>query len=306
MTAARAPLSDSATHHGAPIALTGLYVPADRPDRIAKAFASEADVVIVDLEDAVHPRLKDEARNAVAGQLERLVTDHGAASSRRASAGDRGVQVRINPHGSRWHEKDLEAVRSLPATVGVRIPKVEDLKTLGPLLEQLDGHAAHVLIESPRGVEHASEISGAGIATIGLGEADLVSALGVANADMLSWQRSRVLNAAAAAKLPPPWMSVYPHHRDLEGLRLSCEAGRRAGFLGRAAIHPAQLPVIREAFLPTPAERERAARTLEAMSAAEDAGAGVWVLEDGSFVDAAMVGWARRVTAISGAVGQAT
>ncbi|MGO1201112.1 MAG: HpcH/HpaI aldolase/citrate lyase family protein [Dermabacteraceae bacterium] len=306
MTTTRPPLHDGAADSDAPITLTGLYVPADRPDRIAKALASEADVVIVDLEDAVHPRHKEEARRTVTEQLGRLMTDYGAASSRPVSASDRGVQVRINPHGSRWHAEDLEAVRRLPATVGVRVPKVEDPETLGLLIEELNGHAAHALIESPRGVEHASEIAGAGIATVGLGEADLVSALGVENADMLTWQRSRVLNAAAAAELPPPWMSVYSHHRDLEGLRRSCEAGRRAGFLGRAAIHPAQLPVIREAFLPTPAEQERAARTLEAMSAAEDAGAGVWVLEDGSFVDTAMVGWARRVMAISGAARQAT
>lgn len=295
MTAPRVPSPEGVGGHEAPIALTGLYVPADRPDRIAKAFASDADVVIVDLEDAVHPQHKDQARDAAVEQLVHLMADHGAASG---GPGERGVQVRINPHGSRWHEKDLEAVRSLPAAVGVRIPKVEHPQTLVSLLEMLGGRAAHALIESPRGVEHAAEIAGAGIATIGLGEADLVSALGVADADMLSWQRSRVVNAAAAAELPPPWMSVHPRHRDLDGLRLSCEAGRRAGFLGRSAIHPAQLPVIREAFLPTPAEQERAARTLEAMSAAEDTGAGTWVLEDGSFVDAAMIGWARRITAI--------
>lgn len=303
MTSPRVPPSKAVAGHDARIALTGLYVPADRPDRIAKAFASDADVVIVDLEDAVHPRLKDQARDTVSEQLVHLMTDHGAESG---GPRDRGVQVRINPHGSRWHEKDLEAVRSLPAAVGVRIPKVEHPETLAPLLEMLGDRAAHALIESPRGVEHAAEIAGAGITTIGLGEADLVSALGVADAEMLTWQRSRVLNAAAAAKLPPPWMSAFSHHRDLEGLRRSCEAGRRAGFLGRAAVHPAQLPVIREAFLPTPTERERAARTLEAMDAAEDAGAGVWVLEDGSFVDAAMVGWARRVAAIGDATRRTT
>lgn len=302
MTAPRVPSPEGVGAHDAPIALTGLYVPADRPDRIAKAFASEADVVIVDLEDAVHPQHKDQARDTAVEQLVDLMAEHGAASG---GTGERGVQVRINPHGSRWHEKDLEAVRSLPAAVGVRIPKVEHPATLVPLLKLLGGRAAHALIESPRGVEHAAEIAEAGIATIGLGEADLVSALGVAEADMLSWQRSRVINAAAAAELPPPWMSVHPRHRDLDGLRRSCEAGRRAGFLGRSAIHPAQLPVIREAFLPTPAEQERAARTLEAMSAAEDTGAGVWVLEDGSFVDAAMIGWARRITAISTAARRA-
>lgn len=116
------------------------------------------------------------------------------------------------------------------------------------LASRLPGHALHALIESPLGVESAFEIASAGI---GLGEADLRSALGVATAEHLGWQRARIVNAAAAAGLEPPAMSVYADVRDLEGLRASCEAGRASGFVGRAAIHPAQLPVIREAFTPS-------------------------------------------------------
>lgn len=272
--------------------MTGLYVPADRLDRIAKALAGTADVVIVDLEDAVHPGAKDAARVGLTSQLAELLATAGRT-------GDGAVQVRVNPQGTRWHDDDLQAVATLPAGVGVRVPKVEDPATVATVRELLPSHAVHALIETPLGVERALEIAGSGITSLGLGEADLVSALCVENAEMLSWQRSRVLNAAAAAGLAPPWMSVYPKFRDLKGLRTSCEAGRRAGFLGRSAVHPAQLPAIRDAFRPDPEHVARAARILGAMRSAEDAGAGVWVLEDGSFVDAAMVGWARRIQSIA-------
>lgn len=272
--------------------MTALYVPADRPDRIAKALGGEADVVIVDLEDAVHPGAKDSARAGLTAELPELM-----ASAGRTDEG--AVQVRVNAQGTRWHDEDLRALAALPAGVGVRVPKVEDPATVATVRELLPGRALHALIETPLGVERAHEIAGSGIASLGLGEADLVSALGVENAEMLSWQRSRVLNATAAAGLAPPWMSVYSQFRDFEGLRASCEAGRRAGFLGRSAVHPTQLPVIRDAFLPGPEQVTRAVRVLEAMRSAEDAGAGVWVLEDGSFVDAAMVGWARRIQSIT-------
>ena len=82
------------------------------------------------------------------------------------------------------------------------------------LASRLPGRALHALIESPLGVESAFEIASAGI---GLGEADLRSALGVATAEHLGWQRARIVNAAAAAGLEPPAMSVYADVRDLEG-----------------------------------------------------------------------------------------
>lgn len=249
-------------------------------------------MVIVDLEDAVHPGAKDQARRGLEAQLGELLQTYG-----RTAPG--AVQIRVNPHGSRWHGDDLRAVDSLPRSVEVRLPKVEDPEVISQLRGRTGDRGVHVLIETPLGVERAAEIAAAGAATLGLGEADLTSALGVENADMLAWQRSRVINAAAAAGLSPPWMSAFPHFRDLGGLRASCESGRRMGFLGRSAVHPAQLPVIRSAFLPSPEETARASRVLEAMDFAEDAGAGVWVLDDGSFVDAAMVGWAQRIHAVA-------
>ncbi len=106
------------------------------------------------------------------------------------------------------------------------------------------------------------------------------------------------MNAAVAAGLPRPPQSVYPHVRDAEGLARSCARGRELGHLGRAAIHPAQLPVIEQAYLPTEEELERARETVERLGA--DA---VGTLGGGEFVDAAMLGAARQTIALADAYG---
>ncbi|MER7083495.1 citrate lyase subunit beta / citryl-CoA lyase [Saccharopolyspora kobensis] len=272
----------------APPPLTLLYVPADRPDRVTKALASNADVVLVDLEDAVAPARKDEARaNAL-----RLLAD---------APTDRPVQVRINHPSTPWHDDDVAALADLPLAVGVRVPKVEAAEEVRRLAAALPDRALHLLIESALGVEHALDIATAApqVASIGLGEADLRSDLHVADETGLSWARSRVVVAARAARLPPPVMSAYPNVRDLEGLAQSCRTGRALGFRGRTAIHPAQLPTIRTAFLPTAEEVERAREVIARLDGATAAGVGALALPDGTFLDVAMLEQARTVLALA-------
>ena len=110
----------------------------------------------------------------------------------------------------------------------------------------------------------------------------------------LDWARGRIVNAARAAGLPRPPQSVYPDIADLEGLAASCAHGRELGFLGRAAIHPAQLPVIERAYLPTAAEFETARSVVEV--AARDEGA--FALE-GQLVDAPVVAAAQQMVALA-------
>ncbi|WP_309068787.1 CoA ester lyase [Microbacterium sp.] len=267
------------------IVLTALYVPADRPDRVSKALTAGADEVIVDLEDAVAPARKRDARAALVDALS-------AASS---------VQVRINARGSAWHDDDLAAIRELPATVAVRVPKIASADDVAAAREVVPGRRIHALIESAIGVERAFDIASAGVATLALGEADLRSQLGLPSGDDagLQWIRSRVVNAAAAAGLPAPMMSAYTDVRDADGLAASCAAGRAMGFLGRTAIHPAQLPVIERAFRPSDAEVDRAREIVERVGSAADDGSGTVVLGDGTFLDVAMVEAARRVLAIA-------
>ena len=273
------------------IALTALYVPGDRPDRVAKALAAGADVVIVDLEDAVAPSSKDLARNAL-----------GEALTGR-DAGGPAVQVRVNAAGSPWHDDDLAAVAALDGEVGVRVPKVESAAQVADIASRVPGRPIHALIESAMGVERAFEIASAGVASIALGEADLRSQLGLprgaAGEPGLAWTRSRMVNAAAAAALPAPQMSAYADVRDLDGLAASCASGRALGFLGRTSIHPAQLPVIRAAFTPSPEEVARAREIVERVGSAAADGSGTVVLADGTFLDVAMLAQARRTLALA-------
>ncbi len=278
----------ASTGEPAPPPLTLLYVPGDRPDRVEKALASAADVVLVDLEDAVAPSAKEEARRGAA----RLLAD-----------GDprRPVQVRVNHPATPWHRDDVAMLRELPQHVGARVPKVESSQEVRALAAALPARELHVLVESAVGVERALEIATASpqVATIGLGEADLRSDLRVSDEAGLAWVRGRVVVAARAAGLPSPVMSAYAHVRDLDGLRASCRVGRALGFCGRTAIHPAQLDVIRAAFLPSEAEVAAAREVVDRVGAAATDGVGAIALDDGTFLDVAMVDHARAVLALA-------
>lgn len=269
---------------GERLPLTLLYVPADRPDRIPKAFAAGADVVIIDLEDAVSPALKETARQHA---VEAAASAPGAC------------QVRVNAAGTPWHDDDLDAVRALPASVGLRLPKCDDRTDLARIVAQTGDRPLHLLIESARGLESAYDLARAhpSVASIGLGEADLRADLGVTDEAGLAWARSRVVCAAAAAGLPSPTMPVFADVADEPGLRESCRTGRALGMVGRTAIHPRQLTVIREVFTPTDAELARAREVLEAASGGTAAGVGAIALPDGRFVDEAVVRQARRLLA---------
>ncbi|SEE40281.1 HpcH/HpaI aldolase/citrate lyase family protein [Jiangella alba] len=274
--------------------LTLLYVPADRPDRAAKALASAAHVVILDLEDAVAPSAKAAARASAAA----LLADAGPG---------RAVQVRVNAPSTPWGGDDLAMVAGLPSFVGVRVPKVSspaDVAAVRSAVRSAAGERpVHVLLETAAGVEAAYAVASApGVASIGLGEADLASDLGVSGPDGLAWCRQRLVVAARAAGLPPPAMAVWTDLRDDDGLAASCRAGRALGFVGRSAIHPRQLPVIEAAFRPSPDEVARAAEVVAAVEAAAASGSGVAVLPGGRFVDVAMVEQARRVLALAGDV----
>ena len=265
--------------------LTLLYAPGDRADRVWKAYGSGADSIVIDLEDAVAPENKADARSTLAGLIG-VVTALPAAHRP-------GIQVRINAPGTEWHDADLSAIAALPRNVSVRVPKCESAADVQRVCDRLPARRVHLLVESAIGVERAYDLASAHrhVASIGLGEADLTADLGVIDEDGLTWARSRIVVASAAAGLQSPAMSVYPHVTDLDGLRASCLRGRALGFRGRAAIHPRQLDVIRETFRPTEAEVSQAQAVLSALPGGQGAAA----LPDGTFVDAAVMKQARRL-----------
>ncbi|WP_448317924.1 HpcH/HpaI aldolase/citrate lyase family protein, partial [Streptomyces sp. CO7] len=192
--------------------LTLLYVPGDRPEVVAKALRAGADVVLVDLEDAVAPARKEYARDATAELL--------------AEQPPVPVHVRVNCPSSPEGRADLKTLLPCQGLGGVRLPKVTSPDTVARVAGQasaLDrtGLPLFPLLESALGVEEAFRIARAdpSVGGVSLGEADLRADLGVREDAGLDWCRSRVVVAARAAGLRPPAQSVHPDVRDLEGLR---------------------------------------------------------------------------------------
>ncbi|MFD3500261.1 HpcH/HpaI aldolase/citrate lyase family protein [Streptomyces sp. NPDC058676] len=268
--------------------LTWLYVPGDRPRVVTKALACGADVVVIDLEDAVAPDRKAYAREATVELL--------------SEPQPVPVHVRVNALDGPLAAADLAAVAALPGVSGLRLPKVTSPGQIVRVAEDTapaDGGAPplHALLESALGIERAHAIASAHPALLGIavGEADLRADLGVRDDAGLDWCRSRVVVAARAAGLAPPPQSVHPDIRDLDALAASCVRGRALGFLGRAAIHPRQLPVIERAYLPTEEEIEEAETIVKASTTDQ----GAQALPDGRFVDAAVVAAARRTLSLA-------
>jgi citrate lyase subunit beta / citryl-CoA lyase len=267
-----------------------LYVPGSDARRIEKALASDADAVILDLEDSVVPNRKDEAREMVASSLR---SEH-----------EKPVFVRINAPGSTLAEEDIEAVAG-PNLAGLRLPKTESAEAVRRVAERIEdlGCEAGIqcLIESALGLEFAFEIARAHERVVGIsiGEADLAADLGVSDEAGLLYARSRVVVASRAAGLPGPAQSVYTNVRDTDGLKRSTEEGKRDGFLGRSAIHPNQIPVINEVFTPAEKEVSEAEDLLDRLETSAEAGTGAFILEDGRFVDKAVVESARLTLALA-------
>jgi len=253
--------------------ITGLYVPGDRPDRFDKAVATGADLVILDLEDAVAPDRRAFARAAV---VEWLAT----------ATPDCVLQVRVRS------ADDLRALRAVSG-IEVRLPKVVSPSQIDEATAVLPGVPITALVESALGVERAAEIAAhPAVTRLGLGESDLASELGTRADAVLDHARVRLLYAALAAGLPAPMLSAYPAIRDLAGLRADTERGRTLGWIGRIAIHPSQLPIITDVFRPSATETQWAHEVLAAT-----ADGGVTTLSNGEMVDAAMLGRAKAILA---------
>jgi citrate lyase subunit beta/citryl-CoA lyase len=269
-----------------------LFVPGDRPERMVKAAGLGADALILDLEDSVAAGAKAAAREAVAAFLR----------SERAIM----AFVRINPLDSGLAEDDLAAV--LPARPdGIVLPKAEGAASLRRLDAMLEGDVAILPIasETPAAVFRLGEYGGITPRLCGLtwGAEDLPAAIGAATSREpdgtytapYQLARSLTLFGAHAAGVPAI-ETVYPDFRDLDGLAAYAAGGRRDGFTGMMAIHPAQVPVINAAFTPSEAEVVHARRVVEAFAASPGAGA---LQLDGRMIDAPHLKAARRLLALA-------
>lgn len=276
-----------------------LYVPGDQPEKMAKAVTAGADGVICDLEDAVAPSKKAEARAGVAEFI-----SHDAPID---------LLVRIN-----WGAAGLDDLRALvpnasSSFTAIYVPKVSTVDELAPIDDELTrlekacgrpkGSISIVaLLETAQGILNAPSIAnGSRVRRLAIGEADLGAELGVElspgdEREMLT-ARAMVVLASSAAGIEPPVGPVSIDFRDLAALQKSSEALRRLGFRGRSCIHPAQVAVVNDVFTPTPAQIERAHRLVERYDSAVAGGDGVIVDDNGKMIDEAVVRSARRTIA---------
>lgn len=264
---------------------TLLFVPGDRPERFAKAAASGADAVILDLEDAVRPDAKAAARANI--------VRHGLARER--------TVVRINDAASPWWRDDARAVAD--AGVGyLMLPKTESPESIAELRERV-GPDLRIIpqIESALGLCRVDAILAApGVERVAFGHLDFAADIGCAtDGEPLAYARSRLIVRSRAAGRPAPLDSVTADIGSPETLRRDAEAARRSGFGGKLLIHPNQVAIVREAFAPTGAELAWARKVIDA-AAGTASGA---VMVDGKMIDRPVVEAARRLLELASATG---
>ena len=270
-----------------------LFVPGDRPERFAKAAASGADALILDLEDSVAPERKATAREAVRAYLTLPRDGEGLQ-----------VFVRPNPLESAFIEDDLTAISGTTFD-GIVLPKAEGHASVAALAAQLPGdyRILPIATETPAAIFQLGTYRGDRLAGLTWGAEDLPAAIGASTSREADggytapYQLARSLtlfgaHAAGVAAIE----TVYPDFRDLDGLAAYATRGRCDGFTGMMAIHPAQVPVINAAFTPTAGELAHA-RAVVALFAAHP-GAGALQL-DGRMVDAPHLKQAERLLSLA-------
>jgi citrate lyase beta subunit len=253
-----------------------LFAPGSDERKLRSALGSAADAVVADLEDAVAPAQKDEARRLVA-KLEPPI-------------------VRVNGADTMWFADDLALVGELQPDAIV-LPKAtpDAVAALGP-----DGPPVIAIVETAAGLRTAYETaSSARVAALLLGAVDLGAELGLEpRPDGLEilYARSQVVVDSAAAGIRPPFDIVHLDVHDEQGLDEECRLARSLGFRGKACIHPAQLDVVHRVFVPTAEELAWAGRVVDAYERETGEGRGVFAL-NGAMVDLPVVERARRILA---------
>lgn len=273
-----------------------LFAPGNVARRVEKALSLTADVVVLDLEDAVPLSEKENVRPAVAAALKQT----------RSAA----CYVRINALGTGLTIDDLAAV-VFPGLDGIVLAKAE----LPSDLEKTDWYISYLekkrsiaagtidlipLIENARGIENAPAIAGAvpRVKRLCFGAVDYTADLGVnltADGSEIFYARARLVNASRAAGLEPPIDTVYTEIRDAGGLVRDSHRARRLGFQGKLVIHPGQIETVNRIFSPSEEEIDFARKVIAAFEEAEAKGHAAITLEGGKFIDYPVAQNARRL-----------
>jgi citrate lyase subunit beta/citryl-CoA lyase len=258
-----------------------LFVPACRPELFSKALLSEADGISFDLEDAVPPAQRPQARALLAAFLAQAGNVEGKT-----------LIARINPFGSPDCLADLEAVLT-PALDMVNLPKVESAERVREFIHCLAQAEAIagvgplpvlLTIESPAGLRCAAELAGCPrVAGLQLGFGDLLEPLGIDREDLATRQHIRLMLRLAAGEAGVAiWDSAWPDISDVEGFYQDACAAHALGFSGKSCIHPSQVTLANRAFMPTERQLAWAARVVEAASRTPHA----VCMVDGQMIDA--------------------
>lgn len=277
-----------------------LYMPGANTRALVKARSLPADMLILDLEDAVAPELKLEARAAVAQALAE------------GGYGEREVVIRTNGLDTPWGEDDL-AMAVTAAPDGVLVPKVTsgaDIMALDAALTRAGAPPAlglWAMIEVPLAILNINDIAAASRDTrltgLVMGTNDLAKELNaVATADRSAFQIALSLSLAAARAYGLLAIDgVFNDIKDSTGLQAECEQGRVLGFDGKTLIHPAQLDIANRVFSPDPQAVAHARAVIEAFSLPENRGRGV-IKVDGKMTELLHLEQAQRLVAISDAI----
>lgn len=287
------------------LARTALFVPATRPERIAKAFAADADAVIVDLEDAVAPAAKAEARETLTRVFDNPA-EFGLTAQEENSA-PHTLTVRFNPPTSAEGIKDIEWLETLLTDPScserldsIVIAKTETLQELDLVAKVLNASAAPrarrvslvPLIESPAGLVNARDLAAhPRVGRLALGAIDMAVELGCEpRSTTMDYVRAQLVIASALADKQGPIDTPSAEFQDDELVRADTEHAQRSGCTGKLCIHPRQVPIVAAVFAPTEAEIDWARRVLDV----EDGLGQV----DGQMVDRPVILRARRILGI--------
>ena len=282
---------------------SALYMPASRPRLLDKAATLDCDALIVDLEDAVAPDAKNDAR------------EHAVRALTTLDYGHRLKVLRVNAADTPWFDDDLRAVIAARPDA-VLLPKVDDAEAVRRLQDRLDGAGAPAglrvwaMLETP-----AAVLSLAGIAALGREAGCRLDTLCVGGNDLaLAARLPAEASPAAVRTALQPWLSlflaaaragglslldgVWNDFADVDGFARDCALSVASGFDGRTLIHPAQIEPVHAAFAPDADSVERARRVVEVFGREENARLGVVAL-DGRMLERLHLDAARRTLALA-------
>jgi citrate lyase subunit beta / citryl-CoA lyase len=255
------------------------FVPGANEKMLTKSLSLAADALVLDLEDAVTPDRKDDARRVVSGWL------------RDVDFGRQERVVRMNPLDTPWGEADLRATMQAPpdAYLVPKIRSLDDIERIDALLGELEAQYGHppggtelilVSTETPQGVLNLPTFTRCRrVTALSWGAEDLSAAIGARRnrdergeyLDVFKFCRIQTLLCATAGNVQPI-DTVYVDIKNLDGLRRDCTEGAWMGFTGKITIHPDQIPIVNETFTPSADELAEARELVEAFEHAQKEG----------------------------------